>query len=391
MAKVLNGIDRIGDYRALLAGKRLGLITGASGISADGRSSIDVLRGDFRLSVLFAPEHGVRGEWQPGKPVASAPDPYTGIPVVSLFPKDTVVAMADPEDEHMPTPAAMDGIDLMLFDIQDAGARFFTFSSTLYYAIMACGRANKPLLVLDRPNPIDGNTLEGPLLRDENRSFIGLFPSPIRHGLTVGELARYFIGELSLSCELHVAQMSGWRRDMLYTDTGLPFVNPSVNLPSMDALLLYCGVCLLAGTNLTEGRGTTNPFTQVGAPYIEPDRFAARMNALGIPGVLFSPSSFIPMFSKYANELCGGVRIHVTEPRRLRSAEVGVKLIKTARELYPDRFTFVRPSPGGRFHADLDVGDASLRDESLTANELLARWDREAESFRPVHDRYLLY
>jgi len=388
---VKNGIDRISEYKTMLSEARLGLITGASGISSDGRYSIDVIKESYNLTTLFAPEHGIRGERHPGEPVASSCDKYTGLPVVTLFAEDTISKGNRVEEAYMPPHEAMDKIDIMLFDIQDVGARFFTFSSTLYYAMKACEKAGKTLIVLDRPNPVNGITLEGPCLKPEYQSFIGMYPSPIRHGFTMGEIARYFKGELGINCELKIIELEGWHRDMLWDETGLPFINPSTNLPSMNAVLLYCGTCLLAGTNVTEGRGTANPFTMIGAPYIRPDLLADKMNSYKLPGVLFLPASFIPMYSKYKGQVCGGVHICVTDPKKIRAVELGVYLIRTIQDMYPHDFEFIPPVNGARWHVDLDVGDDSLRNENLSAKDLIIKWDEESEKFRPIHDKYCLY
>ncbi len=391
MSIVKTGIDCIRKYQSLLSEARLGLITGASGISADGRYSIDILCESYNLTTLFAPEHGIRGERQPGEPIASSYDQYTNLPVVSLFAEDTITNEYKLEEAHMPPCEAMDNIDMMLFDIQDAGARFFTFSSTLYYAMIACGQAGKTLVVLDRPNPIDGIILEGPCLQPQYRSFIGMYPSPIRHGFTMGELSRYFQNEMGINCDLQVIKMEGWRRDMLWNETGLPFINPSPNLPSMEALMLYCGTCLFAGTNVSEGRGTANPFTMVGAPYIRPDLLAKQMNSYHLPGVLFVPISFVPMFSKYKGKVCGGVRIHITDLKSIRAVELGVYLLRTIQMMYPKDFSFNPPVNEARWHVDLNVGNSSLRNDKLSIKDLIAIWEQEAETFRTIHDRYCIY
>ncbi|MEG0768062.1 MAG: DUF1343 domain-containing protein, partial [Clostridia bacterium] len=222
-AQVQTGIDRIGAYRTLLSNKRLGLITGASGVGADLRSSVDILRAQYNVTALFAPEHGIRGELQPGQKVQTHVDRYSGLTAYSLFEDEMNASMGfDREAVFMPAKEALDQIDAMVFDLQDVGSRYYTFASTLFFAMKACARAGKECIVLDRPNPIGGVALEGNCHRPENFSFIGLTPVPIRHGMTMGEMARYYQGEHGIDCALHVIPMAGWRREMFFDETGLP-------------------------------------------------------------------------------------------------------------------------------------------------------------------------
>ena len=388
---VLCGIDRVDEYAHVFRGKRLGLATGASGLGRDYRSSVDILREKCDLRALFAPEHGVRGELQGGVSIAQHTDPGSGLPVYSMFSDQIDINSRSVRDAlYMPPREGLRQVDAIVFDIQDAGARYFTYASTLFFVMKACAAAGKECIVLDRPNPI-GGTLEGNTHREENLSFIGLTHVPIRHGMTLGELARFFNGEYGLMCPLSVVPVSGWSRDMYYDDTGLPFVNPSPNMPGINALVLYCGICLFEACNVSDGRGTTRPFEQVGAPYIDPFRLKEALDAMELPGVRFSTSYFVPLYYKQVNELCAGVQIHVTDKRAVRPVELGVKLVRTIQALYPREFRFNEPAAGARWRIDLLSGTDELRRSDMTADEILDGWAREAGAFEQVRARYALY
>ena len=386
-------IDRISEPEvdALLRGKRLGVISAASGLSASLRYPLDLLRERYDVAALFAPEHGVRGMLGPGEGVRGGKERFSSLPVYSLF-EDffTSPGGAEADRAYQPAPEALDGIDAMVFEMQDAGARFFTYSSTLFYCMRACAARALPLIVLYRPNPL-GGTVGGGGCGEGFRSFIGIADIPLRHGLTLGELARWFNGECRLGCPLTVVPMRGWSREMLYDDTGLPFVPPSPNLPSTDALLAYPGTCLLAGTNVSDGRGTTTPFTVLGAPFIDPFRLAEALNAEDLPGVSFSPAFFSPLFSRYAGEPLYGVRLHFTSRRSFDPVRCGVTLVRLLTRLYPDDFRFTPPSGGERWHIDLSSGSSDLRMGTLSAPALLAKWQNEAEAFKEKAKPYLMY
>ncbi len=387
----LCGIDRIGEFSNRLAGKRLGLVTGGSGIGRDHRASIEILKERFNLTVLLSPEHGIRGERQGGVEIHGYTDAHSGLPVYSLFADtiDTTVSMPQAQ-LYMPPEEALRRVDAIVMDIQDVGCRYYTYPSTLFYVMKACAAAGKECIVLDRPNPI-GGAIEGNTHREENLSFIGLTRVPIRHGMTMGELARFYQGEYGLSCDLTVIPVSGWNRSMFFDETGLPRVCPSPNLPTMDAMLLYSGTCMLAGTNVSDARGTTRPFEMVGAPYIEPFALKAALDAQHLPGLAFSAVYFIPTFFRYPGEVCAGVQIHVLEKRAVRPVALGVRLIDTIRRLWPEQFAFTPPLPGGRWHIDIESGTDEVRLGVRPPEEILAGWAAEAAAFRPVRDRYGLY
>lgn len=379
------GIDRLTEYHELFAGKRIALASGASGLNSDLKSSVDCFNDAYGLSLLLAPEHGVRGELQPGQAAEDFVDPRTGKKCVSLF-----SGGFGGEGGLSAAIKAVSQVDVVAFDIQDAGSRYYTFASTLFYLMHACAKADKPIVVMDRPDPIGGIKLEGNTHRDENLSFIGRTHVPIRHGMTIGELSRYFNGEYRIGCRLHVAEMTGWKRDMWYDETGLFFTPPSPNLPDMDSLALYNGTCLFAGTTISEGRGTTEPFRLIGAPFVDGYKWAKRLNEAGLPGVRFSESWFIPQFSKYAGEVCGGVRIHVKDRKIIDSVRTGVTMLCTARELFPE-FGFRKPGPDGRWHIDIASGTDDIRKGVLSAEKICENWQKEADAFRPIHEKYAIY
>ena len=391
------GIDRIEEalYKALLRSKRIGLVTNASGLSPryGWRGTVEVMASRYKVTALFAPEHGVRGVLGPGEKVSHGVDALSGIPTYSLF-EDMVFAGADEaatDKAYMPASESLRDIDLLFFDMQDVGSRYFTYASTLFYTMRASAAAGIPLVVADRPNPLGGEIVEGCRQDDSCRSFIGLARVPIRHGLTMGELARYYNGVYGLGCDLTVIPMVGWERSMLWQDCGLPFVKPSPNLPTPASILVYNGTCMLAGTNATEGRGTTTPFTTVGAPYINPLELADALDALHLDGLRFSPTHFIPAFSKYQGEVCRGVDIHVTDPRAVRAVGLGLHLIRTLQSLYPKDFAFREPPSGARWHIDLSTGNDTLRATDTPAEDIYKAWQTDAVAFQSETVSYRLY
>ncbi len=326
--RVLNGIDVLRQLQyAPLAGKRVGLVTNQTGLAGDGTSTIDLLfrAGVCRLVALFSPEHGIRGTMDTS--VVSSTDEATGLPVYSLY-----------GETRRPTPEMMRGIEALVYDIQDVGARFYTYSTTMAYCMEEAAKAGIPYFVLDRPNPIGGLLVEGPILDEDKTSFIGYMPLPIRHGMTLGELARYINKENKLGADVHVIEMKGWNRSDFFYDTGQLWVNPSPNLRSEQAAILYPGVCLLEATNVSVGRGTDRPFEIAGAPWIEPRRFAAALDAAHVPGVRYVPLYFTPTASTNEGTSCGGVEFVLTDPKRLNSVLLGLTLVSVLHNLYPDRF-----------------------------------------------------
>ena len=392
------GIDRIEEaaFASVLKQSRIGLVTNASGLSPryGYRGTVEVMASRYTVTALFAPEHGVRGVLGPGEKVSHGVDALSGIPTYSLF-EDMVFAGADDattDKAYMPDPTMLSNIDLLVFDMQDVGSRYFTYASTLFYTMRAAAAYGLPLWVLDRPNPLGGEIVEGCRQDESCRSFIGYARVPIRHGLTMGELARYYNGAYGLGCDITVVPMEGWERAMLWQDCGLPFVRPSPNLPTPQSILVYNGTCMLAGTNATEGRGTTTPFTTVGAPYANAPELADALDALGLDGLRFSPTHFIPAFSKYQGEVCSGVDIHITDPHALRAVSLGLHLIRTLQALYPKDFAFRAPAtPDGRWHIDLSTGNDTLRATDKPAAAIFSAWQTDALAFREETLSYRLY
>jgi len=333
--RVESGLEVLLDrHLPWLRGRRLGLLAHQASVTRDLAHAAQLLRDlrGVRLARLFAPEHGLWGAAQDHAPVASTRDQVTGLEVWSLY-----------GERRAPTPETLAGLDALVVDLQDIGARYYTFVWTLALAMRECARAGVRVIVLDRPNPLGGDRVEGNLPDPAFASFVGLYPLPARHGFTIGELARRFVLEEGIRCDLTVARMRGWRRAMLWEDTGLPWVPPSPNMPTPDTARVYPGGCLIEGTNLSEGRGTTRPFEWIGAPYLDGHRYAAALDAMSLPGVRFRPARFIPTFHKWAGEVCGGVQIHVTDRRRFRPFRTGIAAIAVARRLAPAEFRWKEP------------------------------------------------
>jgi uncharacterized protein YbbC (DUF1343 family) len=340
----------------------------------------------LRLVALFGPEHGVWADAQDLVEVDDARDPATGLPVHSLYGRT-----------REPTGEMLAGLDALVLDVQDVGSRYYTFIYTMLNALAACGRHGRKLVVLDRPNPLGGQALDGNVLDPAWRSFVGLHPLPARHGMTVGELALLFREELRLQVDLVVVPMTGWRRAMHYEDTGLPWVMPSPNMPTVDTAFVYPGGCLLEGTNLSEGRGTTRPFELVGAPWLDPWRLAREMSREALPGVAFRPAFFRPTFQKHAGVLCGGVQAHVTDRRRFPAFLAYLLLIHHARRQDPERFAWrLPPYEYERVKLPFDIlcGTDRVRralESGVSPRRLLAGWRRELSAFRRRRARHLLY
>lgn len=383
MATVLNGVDTLasGKYDGLLQGKRLGLITAPTGLTLGFESTIQLLHDRYRLAALFSPEHGVRGDQPAGGLVDTYIDERTGVPVYSLYRKDS----------KRLTPDMLDQVDAVVYDIQDVGVRYYTFIYTMLYALEDCAKAGKPFILLDRVAPLDGVTVEGNVLKDGYRSFVGGYPLAVRYGLTAGEVATMANAQQGWGAELHVVRCEGWERLLLFPDTGRPWIHPSLGIPRFETALLYGGTCLFEGTNLSEGRGTTFPFEMIGAPFIDAERLSDEMNGLGLPGVRFRPAYFKPSFSKHEGELCRGVQLHVTDVRAIRPLATGVSLLHAVRRDY-EAFAFLPPlREGSRPFIDLLGGDSVYREEGWDAPALLARFREESAAFAAMKAEFHLY
>jgi len=368
---VLTGLDVLLDERrSLLRGRRIGLLAHQASVSRRLEHAAVLLhdaRG-VRLTRLFAPEHGLWGAAQDHAPIAGDRDPVTGLGVTSLY-----------GARREPTPAMLAGLEALVIDLQDVGSRYYTFVWTMALAMRACARAGVEVIVLDRPNPLGGDVVEGNIPDPAFASFVGLYPLPTRHGLTIGEAARWLALAHGLRPRLTVVPMRGWRRRMLWEDTGVPWVAPSPNMPTPDTARVYPGGCLYEGTNLSEGRGTTRPFEWVGAPYLDAHAYAEALAAVRLPGVRFRPARFIPTFHKWAGRLCGGVQIHVTDAGRFRPFATGLAIIATARRLAPRRFAWRRPPyefERRRLPIDILLGTDRIR-RALERGRGIAELERE--------------
>ncbi len=375
---VLCGIDRPALWRDILRGKRAGLVTNPSGVDRTLRLTSDILHQGGALVCLLSPEHGVRGERQAGERVDFYTDAKTGLPVYSLY----------GGNHHIPREL-LASLDTIVFDIQDVGARYYTYIYTLSYVMEDCAAAGKQVVVLDRPNPL-GGTVEGTLLEPECASFVGRYPLPSRHGLTVGELARYINEVHGIGCDLAVVPMEGWHRSLLYSDTDLSWIAPSPNLPTLESALCYVGTCLFEGTNLSEGRGTTRPFETVGAPWLRAEEVADTLRAMLLPGVRVRACYFTPTFSKHAGELCGGVQLHITDPRAFRPFETGLRLLDTIRRTHAE-FSFTPPSPLGVASIDRLLGCFALRQDDFDPDAFLIAQQKKCADFAARAKAFWLY
>ncbi|MGQ0647008.1 MAG: exo-beta-N-acetylmuramidase NamZ family protein [Gemmatimonadaceae bacterium] len=369
-------------------GKRLGLITNVAGVDRAGRLNLDVLapRTDVRLVALFAFEHGLRGDAPAGQPIPSGTDPKTGLPVWSLY-----------GEIREPTAEMLRGIDLLLYDVQDVGARPYTRISTMALSMQAAKKHGIPFVVLDRPNPLGGEVVEGPVLDTAFRSFVGMYPTPLRHGMTVGELARLYNEQFGIGVTLHVVPVAGWHRRMYFDVTGLPFVPPSPNIRRIQAALLYPGTVLIEGTNLSEGRGTATPFEHVGAPWLRSVDVVRAMTARDLPGVRFEATELVITADgrKFGGQTVPGVRLVVTDRGSFRAVRTAMLLIDTIRRLHPSDFAWGganRREPG-LMTIDRLAGTDTFRKavESGTLDAMFATWDAQAARFRALRERYLLY
>lgn len=387
---VKTGLDLIEseDFKSL-AGKRVGVITNHTGITKGGRHIINLLgeAENVDLVGIFGPEHGVHGVAPSGKSVDSRTDPATGVPVYSLY-----------EDSNRPTGKMIAKIDVLLFDMQDVGARFYTYIYTMALAMEAAALNGKDFIVLDRPNPITGSKIEGPLLQPGFESFIGMYPIPIRHGMTVGELALLFKGEGWIegadSLHLEVLKMQGWKRKLWFDQTDVPWVGPSPSMPALATATVYPGTCLIEGTNVSEGRGSATPFELIGAPWVDGTVLADRLNKLGLEGVVFEAVEFTPVailpsvpYPKHKDKLCGGVKVRVVNRERFEPVKTGVSIIWVLKNLYPEEFewtgTINRLYGSDKLKTGIENG--------LALDELLREESAEMNAFSKIRSKYLLY
>lgn len=373
-----------------LKGLRVGLVVHPASVNRKLEHAVDCFLKSrkIELKALFGPQHGIRGEtqdnmieWQGFK------NKQTGLPVYSLY-----------SHTRKPEPSMLKDIDVMVIDMQDIGSRYYTFIWTMELCMQACDEMNKSVVILDRPNPLGGILTEGTVLDMVYTSFVGQRPLSVRHGMTIGEIAGYFKNEFYPSLDFHVIKMKGWKRKMWLNETTLPWVMPSPNIPTLDTAIVYPGMCLLEGTNLSEGRGTTRPFEIFGAPFIEPGALIKELKKFKLPGVNFRPMYFQPTFQKYANKLCGGAQIHVINREKFKPFKTGVAIIKAIHDLYHEYFQWKQPPyeyETEKMPIDILAGTDRLRKDIESGKSLkkMEEWWKE-QSFefqRKVRKRFLIY
>lgn len=380
MPKVKVGIDRINEYLSLFDNQRVGLITNPTGIDSQLHSTIDILNEKTNLVALFSPEHGVRGDIQAGIRMDSYVDKKTNCMVYSLYGKD-----------KKPSPEMLGNLDVIVFDIQDVGARYYTYLYTMAYAMIAAAENNKKFIVFDRPNPVGGVEVEGNILDLDCRSFVGYYPIPQRYGLTVGELALFFNKEYSIDCQLTVVPMKGYERSFNYNQTGLSWVLPSPNIPNVLTTYAYLATCYFEGTNVSEGRGTTKPFEIFGAPWLDADQLIEVLSKQNLEGVRFRKTFFTPMFSKYTNELCEGIELVIDDVKSFKPVKTGMTIIYILQELSKD-FKFLKPYKEGH-HPMIDLlnGDVFLREHTLNLKEIYIKLTTDSQKFIRLKGQYHLY
>lgn len=377
----LNGIDCMDNYPAVFGKKRLGLLTSISGVNKNLQSSIQVIAKKYNLTALFSPEHGVRGDLDAGELVDTYRDPETNVLVYSMYRKDSKRLTED----------MLHGIDALVYDIQDIGVRYYTFISALLYVMEDCAKFGKEVIVLDRYNPL-GDRVEGNLLDEKYKSYIGAYPLCMRHGLTVGEFAKMANAERKIGCDLTVIPCENWDRKELFPVTGHIWIMQSLAMPRFDTALFYAGTCLFEGTNVSEGRGTAAPFEMIGAPYINAQELTDRMNEKQLPGVCFTPVYFKPTASKYIGELCKGTHAHITDYHAFESVRTGIELLYTVKEYYPESFAFLPPfREGGRRSIELLFGNSTIIDENYSKEDILWRCERDSAAFAEYKKSFHIY
>jgi uncharacterized protein YbbC (DUF1343 family) len=374
---VETGIDVLeAQYFAPLLGKRLGLVTNQTGVNANGRRTIDVLAKaqGVKLVAIFSPEHGIAAS-EDSAVVSNATDAATGVPIYSLY-----------GETRRPTDAMLRGIDVLVFDIQDVGVRFYTYVTTMAYCMEAAAKHNIPFFVLDRPNPLGGEIIEGPVLDSDKLSFVGYFPMPVRYAMTLGELAKMFNAENKIGADLQVVEMRNWRRGEMYWMTGLQWIAPSPNLPGISNLIPYPGIEILQAGGVSVGRGTDSAFLEFGALWIKPEELLAELKRRSIAGVSFEAKAFTPKAGPYAGEKCEGVGLVVKERDRFRSMLMGLEIAEALHKLYPQQFQFSKMITllGSQSTVErLERGD--------DPKAIVAGWDSDLAKFRAMRAKYLIY
>jgi uncharacterized protein YbbC (DUF1343 family) len=375
------GIERIDEFKEVFKGKRVGLLTNPTGIDSGFNPSIALLKNKTALVALFSPEHGVRGDVQAGVHVPQYLDEIYQLPVYSLY-----------GQTRKPTKEMLEEIDVFAIDIQDVGSRFYTYIYSMAYIMQACQEFGKTVVVFDRPNPIGGEAVEGNILDLRFRSFIGYYPIVQRHGMTIGEIAKMFNEEFGIGCNLTVIPMLNWNRKMFFEDTNLPWVFPSPNIPKVDTAFVYNTTCIFEGTNVSEGRGTAVPFEIAGAPWVKPEKLADALNSYRLPGVHFRPLYYTPTFSKYKDELCGGVFVHVTDRNSFLPVKTGWTMLEVILTMYPDHFKVSPPYTEGRpCMLEFNSGCDYIKNRTKSLAEQWEILDKDTLFFQNQRKKYLLY
>lgn len=373
-----------------LRGSRVGLLVHPASVNKRLEHAVNLFfkSKKFKLKALFGPQHGIYGETQDNMiEWEGFQDKLTKLPVFSLYGKT-----------RRPVPPMLEYLDVLVIDLQDVGSRYYTFIWTMENCIQACMEMKKSLVILDRPNPIGGHKIEGPVLDRSFTSFVGQRPLSIRHGMTIGEIGSYLKNEFYPSLDLYIIKMDGWRRNMWFDESGLPWVMPSPNMPILDTATVYPGMCLLEGTNISEGRGTTRPFEIFGAPFIKPDIFVRELNILELPGVIFRPLYFQPTFQKHAGKICGGAQIHVTNRESFKPFKTGVAILKTIHDLYPEQFEWKQPPyeyEKMKMPIDILAGTDRLRKDIENGEKLEHMedwWQEQCDQFdKVIRKKYIFY
>lgn len=377
--QVVLGIDRIGEYKEVFRDKKAGLITNQTGITSKGENSVEALRKIANVKILFSPEHGLYGASREGEFIEHSIDKKTGLKIFSLYGK-----------HKKPTSEMLKEIDILCFDIQDVGARFYTYIYTMAYAMQACAETGKTFIVFDRPNPINGKDIEGIILEEKYKSFVGLYPIPQRHGMTIGELALLFNKEFGIGCSLTVIPMKNWNRKNYFDSSNLIWIPPSPNIPVPETALYYAGTCLFEGTNISIARGTAVPFRCIGAPFINPEELADSLNALNLKGVIFIPAYFKPYASIYKGTLCYGVMLSVTNKETFKPVRTAVAALFKIREMYPDSFSInnkEQPLCG----INLLFGADFITSNTKNLVQIFEIMENDEKKFAAVQKKYLLY
>ncbi len=367
----------------------MGLICNQASVNHQLHHAADLLHEhpDVNLRALFGPQHGIRGDVQDNMiETEHTIDQETGLTIHSLY-----------SETREPTEAMLEGLDVLVFDMQDVGCRIYTFAYTMANCMAAARKFGKKVIVCDRPNPINGVQVAGNVLEPAQASFVGFFSTPTRHGMTLGELARMFNEHFEIGCDLEVVKMEGWQRRYWQDETDAPWVMPSPNIPTIDSTTVFPGTVHFEGTQLSEGRGTTKPFELIGAPYINPEKYSRHLNALALPGVFFRSCIFRPTFQKHAGVSCGGVQIHVTDRHSFEPVTAGIAMVKAAYDLYEDQFRWKEPPYEyvyDRNPFDVIAGTSSIREGIERGDSLEAiqeNWSGPFAEFKEIRDRFLLY